>query len=106
MDQTKIGFSAFVISEDAYLYSGDSCYVFDNKESLIKTASNYGYTKSEIKIDEISFEQIMDDFGVSCGDYVIESDAFNKFVYIAKAQKISFESEEDDDNENFTKLEI
>ncbi len=106
MKQTKIGYSAFVYGDDAYLYYENSCYIFDSEDSLIKSTENFDYTKSDYRIDEINFEQIKDDYGVSCGDYIIGNNSFSKFSDIAKEENLSFKSEVDDNDENFTMVEI
>ena len=48
------------------------------------------------RIDPVTIDQIMDDFGVSCGDYAMEKEAFERFKTVAEKENIHLSVNEED----------
>jgi hypothetical protein len=46
----------------------------------------------ECRIEQITIEQIMKDYGCSCGEYAMEQAAFDKFKVEASKKDIRFEA--------------
>ncbi|MFK7980855.1 MAG: hypothetical protein AB8G86_12795 [Saprospiraceae bacterium] len=95
-DTTIIGYSGFIFFEDAYLYNENACYVADSSELAEQLMLDCGYSKLDFRIDEISLNDLLNDFGCSCHEYAMEKLAFKNFKLISKENDISFESEKFD----------
>ena len=95
-DTTIIGYSGFIFSEDCYLYNENACYIADTSELAEQFMLDCGYPKSDFRIDEISLNDLLNDFGCSCHEYAMEKIAFKNFKLISKENNISFDSEKFD----------
>ena len=72
MPSKIIGYSGFDYSEECYEYFENSCYIADTPQSADNLMSNSYTCMGKYRIDPVTIDQIMDDFGASCGDYAME----------------------------------
>ena len=91
-----IGYSGFDKFEECYEYFENACYIADTPEAAGQVMKNSGNRMGEYRIDPITIEQIMDDYGCSCGEYAMEQEAFARFTAIAKPKGIRFEARTED----------
>ena len=91
--KTTIGYSGFILYEDCYEYNENACYLADSKESARQFMLNCGYEETDFKIDAISFKDIMNDYGVSAGEYAMEEKVFENFKRIAEDAGVEYEAE-------------
>jgi hypothetical protein len=89
-ENVVIGFSGFNLFEGCYEYNENACYISESKEAATRFMIDCGYRKSDCRVDQIVFKDILNDYGASCGEYAIESAAFNKFKQIAESNNIEF----------------
>lgn len=92
----KIGYSGFILFEECYEYNENACYLADSKDVATQFMMDCGYDKSDFRIDEISLNDLMNDYGCSSGEYAMEKFAFEKFKIIAEKNGIKHEVEEYD----------
>ena len=95
MTSEIIGYSGFDIYEDCYQYYENSCYIADTPESAENLMKNSYISPRDYRIDPVAIDQIMNDYGVSCGDFAMEKEAFERFRYIAEQNKIQFSANEE-----------
>ena len=55
-----------------------------------------GFNKSDFRIDEISIDKLVNDYGCSSGEYAMEKLAFERFKQIADEKEIKYEYEDFD----------
>ncbi len=91
-----IGYSGFDSYEECYEYFENSCYIADTPKSAENLMKNSFSRVANYRIDPVTIEQIMDDFGCSCGDYAMEKEAFDKFTAVAEKDNIRFIAKEED----------
>jgi len=96
MTSKIIGYSGFDFSEDCYEYFENSCYIADTPQSAENLMRNSYSCVGKYRIDPVTIDQIMDDFGVSCGDYAMEKEAFYRFKAVAEKEDIHFSVNEED----------
>ena len=96
MPSKIIGYSGFDYSEECYEYFENSCYIADTPQSADNLMSNSYTCMGKYRIDPVTIDQIMDDFGASCGDYAMEKEAFDRFIAVAEENNIRFEANEED----------
>ena len=94
-----IGYSGFDPYEECYEYFENSCYIADTPKSAENLMENSFSCVGTYRIDPVIIEQIMDDFGVSCGDYAMEKEAFDRFKAVAEKENISFEANEEENTD-------
>ena len=75
MTSKIIGYSGFDSSEECYEYFENSCYIADTPQSAKNLMRNSYSCLGKYRIDPVTIDQIMDDFGASCGDYAMEKQA-------------------------------
>ncbi len=92
--KTIVGYSGFIRYEACYEYNENACFLADSEESAKQFMWNCGYSKSDFRIDAISFKDIMNDYGVSSGEYAMEEQVFEKFKRIAEDSGTDYEAEE------------
>jgi hypothetical protein len=98
MEQQIIGYSGLDLFEECYEYFENECYIADTPEAAVDLMKNSFMCMGEYRIDPITIEQIMDDYGCSCGKYAMEPKAFARFSAIAKQKNIRFKARAEDGN--------
>ena len=96
MTSKIIGYSGFDPSEECYEYFENSCYIADTPQSAENLMRNSYSCVRTYRIDPVTIDQIMDDFGASCGDYAMEKEAFHRFKSVAEKEYIRFSVNEED----------
>lgn len=92
----KVGYSGFILFEECYEYNENACYLADSQDVAMQFMLDCGYDKSDFRIDEISLNDLMNDYGCSSGEYVMEKLAFENFKIIANENGIKYKVEEYD----------
>ena len=92
-----IGYAAFDYFEDAYFYNENACYIADSQASLKELIENSNAMLGEYRIDSISFDDLLRDFGVSCGEFALKGEALKRFEAIGKKSKLKYSKEVYDD---------
>ncbi len=92
----KIGCSGFILFEECYEYNENACYIADTLNMAEQFMIDCGYDRSDFRIDEISINDLLNDYGCSCGEYAMEKLTFENFKLIAKGKNINYESEKFD----------
>ncbi len=54
---------------------------------------NCGYGQTDFRIDAISFTDVMNDYGVSSGEFAMEEKVFENFKRIAEHVGVEYEAE-------------
>ena len=106
MTSKIIGYSGFDSSEECYEYFENSCYIADTPRSADNLMRNSFSCVGPYRIDPVTIEQIMDDFGASCGDYAMEKEAFDRFKVVAEKENIRFRVNEEDPDIPLTIVEV
>lgn len=104
--ETIVGYSVFEKFEECYQYNEDACFIADSRRSA-ETFLKNGYSDAnDCRIVNITFGDIMRDYGVSCGEYAMESQAFAVFKRIAALNAVTFTSEAFDGDETLLVVQI
>ena len=101
-----IGYSGFDPYEECYEYFENSCYIADTPQSADNLMRNSFSCVGPYRIDPVTIEQIMHDFGASCGDYAMEKEAFDRFKVVAEKENIRFRLNEEDPDIPLTIVEV
>jgi hypothetical protein len=88
-----IGASGFILYEECYAYNEDACYLADDTEAAKRFMHICGYSNNDFRIDSISINDIIKDYGYSMGEYAMEKQVFDKFKIIAEKHSLQFEAE-------------
>jgi hypothetical protein len=89
-----IGFSGYILSEECYEYNEDACYLANSKDVAQQFMLDCGYSQSTFLINEISINDLLNDYGCSSGEYAMEKLTFEKFKIIADENGIKYSDEE------------
>jgi hypothetical protein len=84
-----IGYSGYELSEDAYVYDEDECYIGDTKDSA-RQFIGAAYC-SEYRIEPVTLSHMMKDFGSSLGHFSMEPEALARFRDAASKEGIVYE---------------
>ena len=95
----SIGYSALDRVEDCFEYVENACFVADSPASLehFLAGSFFSSPLPAYQTIPVTLQKLLDDFGVSCGEYAFEPHAFALFEEQAKALGASYEVERPDD---------
>ena len=91
-----IVYSGFIKYEECYEYNENACFLADSHEIASKFMTECGYEKSDFRIDTIYFQDLIDDYGCSCGEYAMEKIAFENFKRTAEENGVEYKVEEYD----------
>ena len=91
-----MGYSGFIIFDECYEYNENACIISNTQESAKEFMDNCGHSVSDYRIDQVTFDDIINDFGCSSGEYAMESVAFSKFRKMAIEENVKYESVEFD----------
>jgi len=89
-----MGYSGFIIFEECYEYNENACFIANTQESAKEFMDNCGHSVSDYRIDQVTFGDIINDFGCSSGEYAMESVVFSKFKKMANEENVKYESVE------------
>lgn len=88
--EVLIGYSAFDLHEECYEYNENACYVADSPQSLRMFLSGAMLEVNDYRIDPVKLSDILEDFGVSSGEYALEQEAFARFQQAAKTANVKY----------------
>ncbi|MFT5882860.1 MAG: hypothetical protein ACI9FG_001368 [Crocinitomicaceae bacterium] len=101
-----VGYSAFILFEDAYLYNEDSCFIISTKSSMIELLNDLDYSKQEYKVEEVSLDMMKSDYGVSCGRYILDKKSFENFKEITRNIDMPFKFKPNEYDEELIDLDL
>jgi hypothetical protein len=91
-EATLIGYSVFDTSQECYEYNENACYIAANQ----KTAQRFlttSFFPEDCEIHSVSWDDLLKDYGCSCGTYAMEAEAFERFKARAQQHGVTFEVE-------------
>lgn len=100
-----IGYSGFKLFEESYEYNEDSCYIANSPKSLREFMDGSFLGGGEYRIEAVKLNHLREDFGCSCGNYALESQAFRRFEKLAKINGVSYEVQSEEDSIFVVKLD-
>ncbi len=90
-----IGYSGFDPGEECYEYFENSCYIADTTEGATELMKAGPMCMGGYRIDSITIDHIMNDYGCSCGDFAMEEAVFERFKVVADQKGIRYESHQE-----------
>jgi len=88
-----VGCSVFDLSEECYEYNENACFVAATRESADAFRDACGLEPDGARIDAVTWDDLLRDFGCSGREYAIEADAFRKFEQLAQQHNVRFNAE-------------
>ncbi len=82
-DNPIIGYSAFRLYDECYEYDENACYIADSQESLKDFLKDATFNINDYRFDKIKLSDILDDYGCSYGEYMMEPKALNRFKQVS-----------------------
>ena len=104
--EAQIGYSIFETYEGCYQYNEDACFIADTRETAELFMHSAGGRAEECRIDAITFGDIMEDYGGSCGEYAMESGALTRFKRVAELNRTRFRVEPYDGDDTLAVVSI
>lgn len=92
--KTIIGYSGFIVFEQCYEYNENACYLSESKDSISQFMIDFGYTKSQFRIDEITIQHLIDDYGCSSGEFAMSEIVFERFKKAAAIFNLEYTSKD------------
>jgi len=103
---TVIGYSGLDLFEECYGYNENACFIGDSRVAAQQFMEDSLLGSGEFRIDAVTIEKIMNDFGSSCGKFAMESEAFRRFTAVASVNGIRFEATLFDGDESLMVVEV
>ena len=100
------GYSGFLVDEQCYEYNENACFIAGSKALAVEFMNNCFHSPSSYKIDPVSINELIEDYGCSCGEFAMDIQAFTKFVEIAQRSNLEYEAEVWDMNSSVTIVNI
>ncbi len=104
--EAHVGYSVFETFEECYQYNENACFIAATRAAADVFRADSGTQVDESRIDAVCFEDIMRDYGGSCGEYAMEREAFVRFRKTAELNGTRFRCEPDDGNDSLLVVEI
>jgi hypothetical protein len=104
--ETVVGYAVFDKFETCYEYNENACMIADSQESARAVMQRSFSDAEDCRIDAVTFRDIMCDFGASCGEYAMESQAYGEFKKIAELNNVTFTSEPYDGVETLLVVQV
>ncbi|MEX1026444.1 MAG: hypothetical protein WD049_00330 [Candidatus Paceibacterota bacterium] len=104
--ETVVGYAVFDTFEECYEYNENACMIADSQKNARAIMQRSFSDAEDCRIDAITFRDIMCDFGASCGEYAMESQAFDAFKRIAALNNVTFTSETYDGVETLLVVQV
>ncbi len=90
VEEIVIGYSAYDTDEECYEYIENSCYIADTPDSLDEFKRNCWQPYETYQTYMVKLSDIMEDFGVSRGRYIMQTEALKRFERIAKQMGMKY----------------
>lgn len=101
-----LGYSVFEKSEECYQYNENACFIADTKDSADEFLQNGYGDVNDCRVDAVTFGDVMQDFGASCGEYAMERQAYGVFKRVAELNEVTFTSEPYDGDETLLVVQV
>ncbi|MEQ9409656.1 MAG: hypothetical protein RIK87_18115 [Fuerstiella sp.] len=101
-----IGYSIFDEDEECYEYNENACFMAATRESADAFRETCGLSPDAARIDAVTWDDLLQDFGSSAGEYAMEAAAFARFEELAQQHKLTFEAEAYDGDESLMVVRI
>ena len=75
------------------LYNENACYVADSPESLRRFLDSAMLPTEQYDVKSVTLQDLLNDFGVSSGEYALEPLALARFGRLAQARALAFDVE-------------
>jgi hypothetical protein len=106
-DETSwIGYSVFDTAEDCYAYNENACYIASTQQSAREFIDVACADPADVRVDTVSWHDLVKDFGGSSGEYAMEAAAFARFQTLAAQHGVSFEAEAYDGDDSLMVVEM
>ena len=92
-EATGIGYSVFDTSEECYEYNENACFIAATQSSAKRFLEVACVIPRYGRIDSVSWDDLLEDYGCSGGEYAMEADAFARFKSLAQQHGVTFEAE-------------
>jgi hypothetical protein len=89
---TVIGYSGLDLFEECYGYNEDACFIGDSRAAAQQFMEQAAMGGDDFRVDAVTINEIMNDYGSSGGEFAMESEAFRRFQAVAAANGIRFEA--------------
>lgn len=86
-----LGYSGFDIFEECYGYNENACYIADDEASVERFMGGAA-DSGHFRVEPVTLSRIMNDYGVSAGDFAMERQAFARFREAAREAGVEFEA--------------
>jgi len=87
---TIIGYSAFELFDQSFEYYEKACFVADASESLRVFLADAAFSVNDYETVVVYISDILNDFGLSNGEYALEPEAFSRFQKEADSLGIQY----------------
>ena len=104
-EATWVGYSVFDTSQECYEYNENACYIAANPETA-KRFLDTSFFPGNCEIHTVSWDDLLKDYGCSCGSYAMEPEAFERFKTLVQQHGVTFEVEPFDGNVSIMVVEI
>lgn len=104
--EVVVGYAVFDTFEECYEYGENACMIADSRESARAVMQLSFSAAEDCRIDAVTFRDIMCDFGASCGEYAMESQAYIAFKRIAELNNVTFTFEPYDGVETLLVVQV
>ena len=91
--QAVLGYSVFDPFEECFEYNENACIIADSVPSADRVRRDGMGAPDQGRIEPVIFEDVMNDFGGSSGEYTMEPKVFEQFKRVAKLAGVSYHSE-------------
>lgn len=105
-NESHVGFSIFDSSEDCWEYNENACFIASTESAAMEFLKAGSTPAGACRIQAVSFEDVLRDFGYSSGEYAMELEAFQRFEQRAEASNVRFEAEPYDGDESLIVVEL
>jgi len=105
-EATLVGYSVFDTSEQCYEYNENACYIAATEQSAKQFLQDACVVFRNGRIDLVSWDDLLKDYGCSGGEYAMEAEAFARFKSLAQQHGVSFEAEAYDGDDSLMVVEI
>ena len=91
-EATLIGYSVFDTGQECYEYNENACYIAANQPAA-KRFLTTSFFPEDCEIHSVSWDDLLKDYGCSCGEYAMEAEVFDRFKALAQQHGVTFEVE-------------
>ena len=100
------GYSGFILDEECYEYNEDACFIAGTKSLAVEFMNNCFHSPGSYRVDPVSLNEVIEDFGCSCGEFAMDTQAFTKFTEVAKRSNLEYEAEDWDSHSSIKIVNI